>query len=103
RMYEKQESVFYYLTVMNEPYPMPALPEGAREGILKGLYLFKAASNEKSKLKSKLCAQILGSGAILLEAVKEPYLPEEKSDVAADVWSVTSYKELYRDGHAADR
>ncbi|PYU92664.1 MAG: pyruvate dehydrogenase (acetyl-transferring), homodimeric type [Acidobacteria bacterium] len=103
RMYEKQESVFYYLTVMNEPYPMPALPEGAREGILKGMYLFKAASNEKSKLKSKLGAQILGSGAILLEAVKAQKLLEEEYDVAADVWSVTSYKELYRDGHAADR
>src|SRR5436309_1085705 len=103
RMYEKQESVFYYLTVMNEPYSMPAMPDGAREGILKGMYRLRASSNGKSKLKSKLGAQILGSGAILLEAVKAQKLLEEKYDVAADVWSVTSYKELYRDGHAADR
>src|SRR5437899_3707104 len=103
RMYEKQESVFYYLTVMNEPYSMPAMPDGVREGILKGMYRFKAASNGKSKPKSKLGAQILGSGAILLEAVKAQKLLEEKYDVAADVWSVTSYKELFRDGHAADR
>ena len=103
RMYEKQESVFYYLTVMNEPYPMPAMPDGAREGILKGMYRLRASSNGKSKLKSKLGAQILGSGAILLEAVKAQKLLEEKYDVAADVWSVTSYKELFRDGHAADR
>src|SRR5256712_8864240 len=82
---------------------MPAMPDGAREGILKGMYRLRASSNGKSKLKSKLGAKILGSGAIPLEAVKAQKLLEEKSDVAADVWSVTSYKELYRDGHAADR
>jgi pyruvate dehydrogenase E1 component len=99
RMYEKQEGIFYYLTVMNEPYSMPAMPEGAREGILKGMYRFRAAANGKAKLR----AQLLGSGAILQEAVKAQQLLEEKYDVAADVWSVTSYKELYRDAHAADR
>src|SRR2546429_4022183 len=88
---------------MNDPYSMPAMPDGAREGILKGMYRFKAASNGKPKPKSKLVAQILGSGAILLEAVKAQKLLEEKYDVAAEVWSVTSYKELYRDRHAADR
>src|SRR5947199_862238 len=82
---------------------MPAMPDGAREGILKGMYRLRASSNGKSKLKSKLGAQILGSGAILLEAVKAQKLLEEKYDVAADVWSITSYKELYRDGHAAER
>ena len=63
RMYQEQESVFYYLTVMNEQYAMPAMPEGSREGILKGMYSLQAAANPKAKLK----AQLLGSGAILNE------------------------------------
>jgi pyruvate dehydrogenase E1 component len=98
RMYVEQESIFYYLTVMNEPYAMPAMPDGAREGILKGMYRLKAAANPKAKLK----AQLFGSGAILNEVVAAQQLLE-KYDVAADVWSVTSYQELYRDGHACDR
>ena len=98
RMYQEQESIFYYLTVMNENYAMPAMPEGVRDGILKGMYRLKAASNSKAKLK----AQLFGSGAILNEVVAAQKLLE-KYDVAADVWSVTSYQELYRDGHACDR
>ena len=98
RMYREQESVFYYLTVMNEQYAMPPMPEGARDGVLKGLYRFKAADNGSAKLK----AQLLGSGAILNEVLAAQKLLE-KYDVAADVWSVTSYQELYRDGHACDR
>jgi pyruvate dehydrogenase E1 component len=98
RMYKEQESIFYYLTVMNEQYPMPAMPQGAREGILKGLYRCKPADNGSAKHK----AQLLGSGAILNEVLAAQKLLE-KYDVAADVWSVTSYQELYRDGHAADR
>jgi pyruvate dehydrogenase E1 component len=98
RMYQEQESVFYYLTVMNEPYAMPPMPAGARDGILKGLYRLKSAENPKAKLK----AQLFGSGAILNEVVAAQKLLE-KYDVAADVWSVTSYQELYRDGHACDR
>jgi pyruvate dehydrogenase E1 component len=98
RMYQEQESIFYYLTVMNENYAMPAMPEGSREGILKGMYRLKAAANPKAKLK----AQLFGSGAILNEVVAAQKLLE-KYDVAADVWSVTSYQELYRDGHACDR
>jgi pyruvate dehydrogenase E1 component len=98
RMYRDQESIFYYLTVMNEQYEMPAMPEGAREGILKGMYRFSRAGNAKAKLK----AQLLGSGAILNQVIAAQKLLE-KYDVAADVWSVTSYQELYRDGHAADR
>ena len=66
RMYHEQESVFYYLTVMNEQYAMPPMPEGAREGILKGMYRFRAAANPKAKLK----AQLLGSGAILNEVAR---------------------------------
>src|SRR5262245_3595501 len=97
-MYREQESIFYYLTVMNEQYPMPAMPEGSREGILKGLYRCKPAGNPGAKHK----AQLLGSGAILNEVLAAQKLLE-KYDVAADVWSVTSYQELYRDAHAADR
>jgi len=99
RMYRKGESIFYYITVMNEPYAMPAMPAGSREGILKGMYKLKAASNGKSKLR----AQLFGSGAILREVLKAQEILEEKYGVAADVWSVTSYKALYADGIEADR
>jgi pyruvate dehydrogenase E1 component len=98
RMYKEQESIFYYLTVMNEQYEMPPMPEGSREGILKGMYRFSKASNTKAKLK----AQLLGSGTILNE-VRAAATLLEKYGVAADVWSVTSYQELYRDGLACDR
>jgi pyruvate dehydrogenase E1 component len=83
---------------MNEQYEMPAMPEGARDGILKGMYRLRGADNPKAKLK----AQLLGSGAILNEVLAAQKMLE-KYDVAADVWSVTSYQELYRDGHACDR
>jgi pyruvate dehydrogenase E1 component len=98
RMYRDQESVFYYLTVMNEQYAMPKMPEGSREGILKGMYRLQPAANPKAKLK----AQLFGSGAILNEVLAAQKLLE-KYNVAADVWSVTSYQELYRNGHACDR
>jgi pyruvate dehydrogenase E1 component len=98
RMYRDQESVFYYLTVMNEQYAMPAMPEGSREGILKGMYRLQPTANPNAKLR----AQLFGSGAILNEVLAAQKLLE-KYDVAADVWSVTSYQELYRDGHACDR
>jgi pyruvate dehydrogenase E1 component len=98
RMYKEQESIFYYLTVMNEQYEMPPMPAGAGEGILKGMYRFQPAANPNAKLR----AQLLGSGAILNEAVAAQKLLE-KYDVAADVWSVTSYQELYRDAHACER
>jgi pyruvate dehydrogenase E1 component len=98
RMYREQESIFYYLTVMNEQYVMPPMPDGAREGILKGMYRLQPAANPKAKLR----AQLFGSGAILNEVLAAAKLLE-KYDVGADVWSVTSYQELYRDGHACDR
>jgi pyruvate dehydrogenase E1 component len=98
RMYKEQESIFYYLTVMNEQYEMPPMPEGSREGILKGMYRFSTAPDGKNKLR----AQLLGSGAILNEVIKAQGILE-KYGVAADVWSVTSYQELYRDAHAAER
>jgi pyruvate dehydrogenase E1 component len=98
RMYTNQENVFYYLTVMNEQYAMPPMPAGSRDGILKGLYRFSTAANGKATLR----AQLLGSGAILNEAIGAQKLLE-KYNVAADIWSVTSYQELYRDALAADR
>lgn len=98
RMYEKQESIFYYLTVMNEFYKMPAMPKGAEEGILKGLYRFS-----KSEKKSKNKVHLMGSGTILNEVIKAQKMLEEKYDVSADVWSVTSYKELYNDATETER
>ncbi len=99
RMYIDQESIFYYLTVMNEQYAMPEMPQGVRDGILKGLYRFRAAATPDAPLR----AQLFGSGAILPEVVKAQAILESKYNVAADVWSVTSYSELYRDGHACER
>ena len=101
RMYGEGESVFYYLTVMNEAYEMAAMPDGpaVREGIVKGLYKCAAAPSGKGKLR----AQLLGSGAILPEVLKAQTILSEKYGVRADVWSATSYGELYREGHAAER
>ncbi|MCA9733062.1 MAG: pyruvate dehydrogenase (acetyl-transferring), homodimeric type [Deferribacteres bacterium] len=101
RMYGNQESLFYYLTVMNENYPQPPIPKGKKveEGILKGIYQFN-----KSKLKdSDLQVQLLGSGAILTKVLQAQELLQEKYNVAADVWSVTSYKELHNDAVAVER
>jgi pyruvate dehydrogenase E1 component len=101
RMYEKQEDIFYYLTLMNENYEHPPMPEGEgiREGILKGMYKFKASEHGRIELR----AHLFGGGAILNEALEAQKLLAEKYDVAADVWSVTSYKELYLDGNQAER
>ena len=99
RMYKKGESIFYYITVMNEAYAMPPMPPNSKEGILKGMYRYRAAKNGKSKLR----AQLFGSGAILREAIQAQEILEEKYGVAADVWSVTSYKNLYYDGLEAER
>jgi len=99
RMYGNGENVFYYLTVMNEQYEHPPMPEGAKDGILKGMYVCKPTSKPKAKLR----AQLFGSGTILTEAIKAQQILEEQYNVGADVWSVTSYVNLYRDGHAAER
>ena len=101
RMYIDQESIFYYLTVTNEPLPMPEMPRDGniREGVLKGLYRFKASAKTDAKLR----AQVLGSGTIMFEVLKAQKILEEKYGVAADVWSVTSYKELYRDANDCER
>jgi pyruvate dehydrogenase E1 component len=99
RMYKDGESIFYYLTVMNEPYAMPSMPKGAEEGILKGMYKFRAATNKKSKLR----AQLFGSGAILNEVLRAQEILEKNYNLTVDVWSVTSYKCLYTDAIECDR
>ncbi|HQP65603.1 MAG TPA: pyruvate dehydrogenase (acetyl-transferring), homodimeric type, partial [Quisquiliibacterium sp.] len=97
RMYAEQEPVFYYVTVMNENYVQPAMPDGAREGILKGLYPLRPGG------KGKVRANLLGSGTILREVLAAAELLEHDWHVGADVWSVTSFTELRRDGLDCDR
>ncbi len=92
RMYVENEDIFYYLTLYNEKHEMPAMPEGAEEGILKGLYKFKAGSD-----KSKVKAHILGSGPIIWSALRAQQILQEQYNVSADVWSATSYKLLRND------
>ena len=99
RMYQEQESLFYYITLYNENYAQPAMPEGVKEGILRGIYKFRTA--EMSKPKSRV--QLLGSGPILNESLKAADILGEKYGVAADVWSVTSYNELRREALRVDR
>lgn len=99
RMFEDQENIYYYITVMNENYAMPEMPKGAKEGILKGMYKFKSSKMKDVKLK----AQLFGSGTILNEVIKAQEILEKDYKVAADVWSVTSYKELRREALEVER
>jgi pyruvate dehydrogenase E1 component len=98
RMCADQEDVFYYLTVMNENYAHPAMPEGAEEGILKGMYLLRDAGDADGPR-----VQLMGSGTILREVLAGADLLRDDFGVAADVWSVTSFTELHREGMAAER
>ena len=98
RMVTNQEDVYYYITLMNENYEHPALPQGAEQGILKGMYLLR-----ESKSKAKQRVQLLGCGTILREVEAAAELLEKDWGVAADVWSTTSFTELRRDGLAAER
>jgi pyruvate dehydrogenase E1 component len=95
RMLTEHEDVFYYLTVMNENYAMPAMPEGAEAGILRGMHVVAEGDDAK--------VQLLGSGTILREVLAGAGLLREDFGVASDVWSVTSYTELRRDGMEAER
>jgi len=97
RMYQENEPVFYYITMYNEDYAMPEMPEGSREGIVRGIYKFKSAA------KGKADAQLFGSGPILNEAVRAQQILAHKYGVQTDVWSVTSYNELRRDALAIER
>ncbi|MCY4605367.1 MAG: pyruvate dehydrogenase (acetyl-transferring), homodimeric type, partial [Gemmatimonadetes bacterium] len=99
RMYVEQEDVFYYLTVENDIYSIPEMPDGVEEGILKGMYKFKPSAKKRARLK----AHLFGSGAIINSALKAQSILEEKYQVSADVWSITSYKALHRDGLDAER
>ncbi len=99
RMYDLREAVFYYLTVENEPYPQPGMPEGVEEGILAGLYKFRAAKNVKDRPR----VHLFGSGAILREALHAGTVLDERFGVCADVWSATSYTLLRRDALACER
>jgi pyruvate dehydrogenase E1 component len=95
RMYEKQDSVFYYISVGNENYSMPPMPAGVKEGIIKGLYRF-SQSNADAK-KPDLKAHLLGSGAIMNQVLEAQKILEKKYNVSTDVWSATSYNELRRE------
>ena len=99
RMYKDQESVFYYVTTLNENYPHPAMPDGAEEGIRKGMYRLRPSVKRGKKKR----VQLLGCGAILREVLAAAELLEDDHGVAADVWSVTSFTELRRDGLQAER
>jgi pyruvate dehydrogenase E1 component len=99
RMYELQEDVYYYVTVMNENYTHPAMPEGAEAGILRGAYLLRPNALENGAAR----VQLMGSGTILREVLAAAELLEADFGVGADVWSATSFTELRRDGLAAER
>jgi len=100
RMYVDQEDIYYYITVLNENYPHPAMPEGAEEGILKGMYLLHPAATDSDP---GLRVQLMGSGAILREVEAAAALLQQDFGIASDVWSATSLTELRRDGLAAER
>src|SRR3984957_7893959 len=99
RMYQEREDRFYYITVYNENYAQPAMPEGdhIREGILRGLYKYKASDSGYA------AAQLFGSGPMLNEALKAQQILAERYQIATDVWSVTSYSELRKDGLETER
>ena len=99
RMYQEQEEVFYYVTIHNENYVMPPMPEGAEDGIVSGMYRF---SGSDTKAKAGRKAHLFGSGAIMTEVLKARDLLEAH-DVSTDIWSVTSYNELSREGLAIER
>ncbi len=97
RMYQENEQVFYYITMYNEDYAMPAMPEGVTEGILRGIYKTSPAA------KGKPVAHLFGSGPILLEALRAQQILADQYGIQTDVWSVTSYTELRRDALSVER
>jgi pyruvate dehydrogenase E1 component len=98
RMYAEGEEIFYYLSLYNENYTMPPMPAGVEDGILKGLYKFKPGPEGK-----KFKAHIFGSGPIINSALKAQEILAERYNVAADVWSATSYKLLRTDAIRCQR
>jgi pyruvate dehydrogenase E1 component len=97
RMFKDQEDVYYYITLMNENYSHPAMPDGTEEGILRGMYLFREGSKQKPRV------QLLGCGTILREVVAAAELLENDFGVAADIWSCPSFNELRREGLQSER
>ena len=97
KMYEEQHNVFYYVTVMNENYVQPVMPDGVEDGIIRGLYLYRQGSRKKKRV------QLLGSGTILREVIAAAALLEDEWNVAADVWSATSFTELRREAIDVER
>jgi pyruvate dehydrogenase E1 component len=104
RMYEAGESIFYYITLGNEPYQMPAMPQGSEEGILRGMYRLRSLSSRTNgKNGTNLKVHLLGSGSILRETLKAQEILADRYHVVSDVWSVTSYKELRREALDVER
>jgi pyruvate dehydrogenase E1 component len=97
RMFEDQENCFYYLTTMNENYTQPAMPEGAEEGIVKGMYKFAEAGKGDKKVT------LMGAGTILNEVIAAAEILKDQFDVESDIWSLTSVNELVREGQSVDR
>jgi pyruvate dehydrogenase E1 component len=99
RMYENQENLFYYITVMNEFYRMPVMPEGVENGILRGMYRYRTTNGDSKGFM----AHLMGSGAIMNEVIKAADILEKDYHIPAEIYSVTSYKELYSDAIDAER
>ncbi len=97
RMYQEQENVFYYITIMNENYTQPEMPAGAEQGIVKGMYKLKSTGEDAMKV------QLLGSGAILREVEAAAKILNDDWQISSDIWSVTSFNELAREGMEVDR
>ena len=98
RMHDEQENIFYYITVMNENYKHPKIPEDCKNGILKGMYLVKEFSN-----KGKTKIQLLGCGAILREMIAAAEILDKEYNIDSDIWSVTSFNELRKNGMEIER
>ncbi len=99
RMYELQEKIFYYITVTNENYPMPIMPEGVEEGVIKGMYRYEKSTK---KTKNNRKAHLMGSGSIMIQVIEAKKILEELG-ITTDIWSVTSYTELQRDAQNVER
>ena len=97
-MHDKQENIFYYITVMNENYQHPQMPKDCERGILKGMYLFKEFNN-----KGKTKIQLLGSGTILREMLAAGEILSKEYNIDSDIWSVTSFNELRKDAMETER
>ena len=107
RMYKERESVYFYITTMNENYTHPEMPKGAEEGIIKGMYLLEDGGSKEYKVQGKALStdrvRLLGSGTILREVRAAAKVLREEYKVAVDVWSVTSFNELRKDGLSTSR